>query len=596
MEEEIWKVIPGYEKYEASSLGNIRSNWFNKITVFKPSLHKNGYYKVNLSLNKKKQTLKVHQLVAMAFLGHKPNYHGTVVDHINNIKTDNRVCNLQLLTNRENTTKETRGSSKHIGVSYNKNGDFYESKIKHNGKQIYLGVYKNELDAAEAYQNYLKTIKMTLSDLFNARKKAIDFTDGQKQALNKVYKFLQSDDNFFLLAGYSGCGKTTIAENIANATGAALLAPTNAAVNRLKEKIDNPLLNYSTIHSALFSAGDKKNKFFVDKSLRVRGTYIVDECSMIDKYVLEVLIKQATEKKCKMIFMGDSFQLEPVGENPFIFNWENSYPESFFANNKYELTEVKRYDGSLLKIATEMRINKMPIFKQPENSDLTRVLKFSKKLAQDINNDSNYVVLTSTNERRVLYNEKIRSYKFKDNNIDGYLRNKDVLVSVSNSGPYSNGEIYTIEKAQLLCEFQISTEGRKEDNIKIYKALLYRHQNQLTLLIPDLTEASLHGQQIIQSIQEGYTHLPDHIYKMLVIKFKPKNQNKTKYLFNKDVIIATYGYAISCHKAQGQEWDNVYIDASWLMPVWDPAKWFYTAITRAKCKVEVTQNKYLKIN
>jgi ATP-dependent exoDNAse (exonuclease V) alpha subunit len=67
-------------------------------------------------------------------------------------------------------------------------------------------------------------------------------------------------------------------------------------------------------------------------------------------------------------------------------------------------------------------------------------------------------------------------------------------------------------------------------------------------------------------------------------------------MLQKNIIVSTYGYAISCHKAQGQEWDNVYIDAEWLMPVWDYAKWFYTAITRAKCKVEVTTNKYLKIN
>ena len=594
MKEEIWKVIPGYEKYEASSLGNIRSNWFNKVTVFNPSLHKSGYYKVSLSLNKKKITLKVHQLIAMTFLEHTPSKFSIVVDHINNIKTDNRVCNLQLLTTRENTTKEIYGSSKYIGVSYNKKLSAYESKINHNGKLIYLGIYKNEIDAAEAYKNYLNKINMTISDLFNARKVAIDFTDGQKQALNKVFKFLESDDNFFLLAGYSGCGKTTIAENIANACKATLLAPTNAAVNRLKEKIDNSMLDYSTIHSALFAAGDKKNTFFVDKTLRVRGIYIVDECSMIDKYVLEVLIKQATEKKCKMIFMGDSFQLEPVGENPFIFNWEKSYPESFFDHNRYELTEVKRYDGSLLKIATEMRINKKPRFQQPEDSDLTSVKKFSKALAKDISSDGNYVVLTSTNERRVVYNEKIRAYKFRDKEIDKYAQNNDILVSVSNSGPYSNGEIYTINNAQLVSEFEVCIEGRKDGDVKSFTALLYRHAFHMTLLIPNLTEASLHGQQIIQSIKNGTTVVPDHVYKILVTQFTPRN-GPTRYFFNKDVIIATYGYAISCHKAQGQEWDNVYIDAGWLMPVWDSAKWFYTAITRAKCKVEVTQNKYLKM-
>jgi len=436
---------------------------------------------------------------------------------------------------------------------------------------------------------------MTISDLFNARKVTIEFTEGQKQALNKVFKFLQSNDNFFLLAGYSGCGKTTIAENIANATKATLLAPTNAAVNRLSEKINNPQLTYSTIHSALFAPGEKKNTFFIDKTLKPRGIYIVDECSMIDKYVLEVLIKQATEKNCKMIFMGDSFQLEPVGENPHIFNWEKSYPESFLIDNKYELTEVKRYDGSLLKIATEMRINKLPKFKQPAESDLTVVPKFSKLLARDIKSNANYVVLTSTNERRVVYNEKIRAYKFNDREINKYAQNNDILVSVSNSGPYSNGEIYKLSNAMLIHEFEIQVETRKKESFKTFTALLYKENGQLTILIPELTEASLHGQQIVNCIKNKTTILPEEIYKMLVVKVVNRHGD-ARYFFNKTVIIATYGYAISCHKAQGQEWDNVYIDAGWLMPAWNPAKWFYTAITRAKCKVEVTHNKYLKIN
>ena len=80
---------------------------------------------------------------------------------------------------------------------------------------------------------------------------------------------------------------------------------------------------------------------------------------------------------------------------------------------------------------------------------------------------------------------------------------------------------------------------------------------------------------------------------MIIVKtFFNRQQN---YILNKEVNIATYGYAISCHKAQGQEWDNVYIDAYWLMPVWDHAKWFYTAITRAKNKVEINNTPYLNV-
>ena len=143
-------------------------------------------------------------------------------------------------------------------------------------------------------------------------------------------------------------------------------------------------------------------------------------------------------------------------------------------------------------------------------------------------------------------------------------------------------------------EFAIDIETR-DDKMKAYKMFIYRHEGQMTLLIPDLVEASMHGKQIVDAIRDGYNSVSKEVYKLLVSKFVPRN-GPTRYFFNKEVNISTYGYAISCHKAQGQEWDNVYIDAGWLMPVWDSAKWFYTAITRAKCKVEVTNNKYLRIN
>ena len=113
-------------------------------------------------------------------------------------------------------------------------------------------------------------------------------------------------------------------------------------------------------------------------------------------------------------------------------------------------------------------------------------------------------------------------------------------------------------------------------------------------MIPDLEEPSLQGPTIIKSFERGQSHLPTNLYQLLINTWYDKSGNEKK-MFQKDIIVSTYGYAISCHKAQGQEWDNVYIDAEWLMPVWDNAKWFYTAITRAKCNVQVTINKYLTV-
>lgn len=168
MQEEIWKAIPGYEGYyEVSDQGNVRSldrkvwtgkgYYLKKGEVMKFYTTDQGYYRVVLSKNSNVRKFKVHQLVAMAFLGHKPNrYKGLIVDHISNIKTDNRLENLQLISQRENVSKDIKnGSSKYTGVSWNKAGNKWVSFIRVNGKKKYLGYFKCELAAAAAYQKEL---------------------------------------------------------------------------------------------------------------------------------------------------------------------------------------------------------------------------------------------------------------------------------------------------------------------------------------------------------------------------------------------------------------------------------------------------------
>ena len=99
MQEEIWKDVPGYESlYQVSSLGRVKSlqRYVNnnggkqllKERLLKFGLSK-GYYNVVLYKNKKNKNIKVHKLVAMAFLNHKPNGYELVIDHINNNKLDN---------------------------------------------------------------------------------------------------------------------------------------------------------------------------------------------------------------------------------------------------------------------------------------------------------------------------------------------------------------------------------------------------------------------------------------------------------------------------------------------------------------------------
>jgi len=426
-----------------------------------------------------------------------------------------------------------------------------------------------------------------MKTIFESRKTEITYTAGQTEALTKISNFLKTDDSFFLLAGYSGCGKTTIAENIANFTNASILAPTNAALNRLREKIDNEKLSYATIHRALYGGIDTSK---VQRGLLPRKTYIIDEASMIDAFILNDLIKQAILKRNKLIIIGDSFQLEPVGKDPFLFKWNLIKPEIFKKENFHELNEVKRYDGDLLTIATSLRTNNKPEIKLPASGDLTIVSKFSKQLSKDIKENSSYVVITSTNATRVDYNKKIREYRYKlDPEELNYIQKNEKIVSVSNSVFYSNGEIFTVSDPRLEYEFEI-TKLDKNEVEKKYKVLIYDYDNGKKLFfVPDLMEPSLHGAELVEAFENNKFQFP---YKLRNLLF----EKTFKFLkFNRVYTICTYGYAISCHKAQGQEWNNIYIDASWLMPIWNHARWFYTAITRAKLKVEIKKTAYLKI-
>ena len=168
-QKEIWKDVPNYEGYyQVSNHGRVKStsrfvkNKYEGLTywkerILKPSLS-SGYYVVKLSKERKK-VIKVHQLVAMAFLNHKPCGMMLVVDHINNIKTDNRLENLQVITTRENSSKDKNGTSKYTGVCWSKRCDKWESNIFINGKQIFLGLFESEKEASTTYQNKLNSLK-----------------------------------------------------------------------------------------------------------------------------------------------------------------------------------------------------------------------------------------------------------------------------------------------------------------------------------------------------------------------------------------------------------------------------------------------------
>lgn len=162
MQEEIWKQ-PFDKRYEVSNLGNVRfigglvrnngGTYFKKGHVLKQNTMDTGYKRI--SSNTAQQQL-VHRMVLEAFTGKKERY----VDHINGDRADNRLENLRWCTQRQNMSnqkkkKQGKGcQNKYKGASkFNQRikKERWRSYIVVNYKQIHLGIYDTEIEAARAY-------------------------------------------------------------------------------------------------------------------------------------------------------------------------------------------------------------------------------------------------------------------------------------------------------------------------------------------------------------------------------------------------------------------------------------------------------------
>ena len=161
---EIFKDVPNYEGiYKISNLGNVKSLKWNKEIIMKQGIS-SRYLAVNLRKENKSKNVKVHVLVAMAFLDFKPNKFEYVIDHKNGVRTDNRLENLQIVTQRINILKDRkRNISNFAGVKKNKKLNKWTAQMKINKKFIHLGVFENEEDAGKIYEKAIENINNYLN-------------------------------------------------------------------------------------------------------------------------------------------------------------------------------------------------------------------------------------------------------------------------------------------------------------------------------------------------------------------------------------------------------------------------------------------------
>ena len=131
VQKEIFKTIPDFSDYQVSDLANVKSIKFGKERILKQNENGHGYLTIDLCKNGKKKTFKIHVLMMIVFKNHVPNGHKFVIDHKKGIKTDNLEINLQIISTRENCSKDKKnGTSKYVGVHFKKQTKRWSSNIE----------------------------------------------------------------------------------------------------------------------------------------------------------------------------------------------------------------------------------------------------------------------------------------------------------------------------------------------------------------------------------------------------------------------------------------------------------------------------------
>ncbi len=445
-----------------------------------------------------------------------------------------------------------------------------------------------------------------------------DVTHSQNLLLSELSKFILSEDkSIFLLKGYAGTGKTTIISNLVQNLWKAkfnytLLAPTGRAAKVMATYAQKTAF---TIHKHLYypkvdSYG--KMQFTLKKNKQKNTIFIVDEASMIsgvDKgdsifsqsSLLSDLISFVYQHSSnKLILVGDTAQLPPVGTSisPALdkdYLWQN-YDIDI---NDFELDEVVRqsFDSGILfnatKIREELKYNELGElkFNTVGFNDFIRLdngydIQDAIEQAYSGNVFEETAIIVRSNKRANMYNQQIRNkILLRENELDAgdnlmvVKNNYFWLDDSSTAGFIANGdvvEILEIYKFIDLYDFHFA-----EARIRLID---YPNEKPIdTVLLLDTlhTETpSLNYEQsnkLYQAVYEDYMDL-----KTKWQRYKKVKENK---YFN--ALQVKFAYALTCHKAQGGQWNNVFIEQPYQMNLKDKEhlRWLYTAFTRAQKKL-----------
>ncbi|MGB0256328.1 MAG: ATP-dependent DNA helicase [Flavobacteriaceae bacterium] len=461
---------------------------------------------------------------------------------------------------------------------------------------------------------------MSAYDLQSEIKKNSGFplTHSQELWVGEVSEFVteKKDDNILILRGYAGTGKSSMIALLVGSLSvvgqrAVLLAPTGRAAKVLSAYSKKKAF---TIHKKIYfsNAEGGQVRFRLKNNTHRNTLFIVDESSMIgedssgsrifDRGSLLHDLVQYVEggDNCKLIFVGDTAQLPPVhlmlspALNPEKLEYEFNKTVPV-----HELEEVVRQqlDSGILYNATRLREfiasedASQFIFQMEDFPDVVRLEdgnEFMELLSGALQKDEedSTVLIVRSNKRANQYNQSIRQRILF---LESDLAIGDSLMVVKNNyhwlseedpaGFIANGDTLRVQKIHTYKELY----GFKFAQVTVQMAD-YPDQDpfETTLLLDTLhaNTASLsqeQSQQLYQKVNEDYAHITS--------KYKRLQKVKENPYFN--ALQVKYSYAITCHKSQGGQWREVFVEMPYLPEGPSVAfyRWLYTALTRAQEKL-----------
>ena len=415
-----------------------------------------------------------------------------------------------------------------------------------------------------------------------------------------------------MLRGYAGTGKTSLVGALVKAMDklqqkSVLLAPTGRAAKVFSAYAGHPAF---TIHKKIYrqqSFSNEVSNFSINDNLTTHTLYIVDEASMISNEglsgsmfgtgrLLDDLVEFVySGAGCRLLLMGDTAQLPPVGEEQSPALVTEALKGYGLNVTEVDLTQVVRQvqASGILWNATQIRrliaeeecyslpkikVSGFPDIKVVPGDELIETLTG----CYEKDGMDETIVVCRSNKRANIYNKGIRAQILYR---EDELNTGDLLMIAKNN--YYWTERY--KEMDFIANGEIAVVRRVRRTRELYG---FRFA-EVVLSFPDYNDFEIEANLLLDTLHSDAPALPktenDRLFYSVLedyadITVKRERMKKMKADPHYNALQVKYAYAVTCHKAQGGQWQNVFLDQGYMSDEYltpDYFRWLYTAFTRA---------------